>query len=183
MKQFSIKKTLENIIRDNDFLEDGLYNGYINLTALSTYLLPNVQKISGKETTVGSITMTLSRIAETLQKTKHIRLRPEDMRIRGGITYVTFQKTPGLSLALHDISTKLSSSTGSGSQLFSELEGSREITVLYTNFFSKPMASIQEQFPPKKILQDLSAIIIHIPPEYLEEKGILYYIVKQLNYF
>jgi hypothetical protein len=82
MKQLSIKKTLENIIRDNDFLEDGLYNGYINLTALSTYLLPIVQKLSGKETTVGSITMTLSRIAETIQKSKHIRLRPEDMRVR-----------------------------------------------------------------------------------------------------
>ena len=94
MKHQSIKKTLENIIRENDFLEDGLYNGYINLTALATYLLPNVQKISGKETTVGSITMTLSRIVETLQRSKHIRLRPEDMRIRSGITYVTFPKTP-----------------------------------------------------------------------------------------
>jgi len=183
MKHQSIKKTLENIIRENDFLEDGLYNGYINLTALATYLLPNVQKISGKETTVGSITMTLSRIVETLQRSKHIRLRPEDMRIRSGITYVTFPKTPWLSLALHEISSKLVSSTGSGSQLFSELEGSREITVLYTNFFAEPMADIQAQFPPKKVLHDLSAIIIHIPPEYLEEKGILYYIVKQLNYF
>jgi hypothetical protein len=183
MKKVSIKKTLENIIRNNDFLEDGLYNGYINLTALSTYLLPTVQKLSGKETTVGSITMTLSRIAETIQKSKHIRLRPEDMRVRWGITYVTFHKTPGLSLALHEISRKLESAVASGSQLFSELEGSREITVIYTSFFAEAMSTIQEQFSPKKILHDLSAIIIHIPPEYLEEKGILYYIVKQLNYF
>ncbi len=94
MATVSIKKTLEKIIRDNDFLEDGLYHGYVNLTALSEYLLPTIQKLSGKHTTIGSVTMTLSRIAHTIQKTKTPRIRPEDMRIRSGITYVTFSKTP-----------------------------------------------------------------------------------------
>ncbi len=45
------------------------------------------------------------------------------------------------------------------------------------------MNAICSQFPPKIIISDLILVVVHIPPEYLEEKGILYYTVKQLNYF
>ncbi len=183
MKTQSIKQTLEKIIRDNDFLEDGLYHGYVNLTSLATYLLPTIQRMSGKKTTVGSVTMTLSRIAQTIQEPKPVRLRPEDMRIRSGITYVTFPKAKNLTPTLNDIATQLASKTSVPNQLFSQLEGSREVTVLYTSFFSEVMENICEQFPPKIIVRDLMAIVVHIPPEYLEQKGILYYAVKQLNYF
>lgn len=183
MKKQSIKETLEKIIRDNDFLEDGLYHGYVNLTSLATYLLPMVQKLADKKTTVGSITMTLSRIAETLQERKPIRLRPEDMRIRTGISYVTFPKSRDLTPTLNDISTKLDTNPKAGSQLFSQLEGSREVTVLYTAFYDPVMATIFDRFPPKIVMNNLIAIVVHIPPEYLEEKGILYHTVKQLNYF
>lgn len=100
----SIKQTLEKIIRENDFLEDGLYNGYVNLTALAVYLLPTIQKILKKETTIGSLTMTLSRIAQNIQKTTiHIRIRPEDIRIRTDITYITFSKVSGLIMKLKEI--------------------------------------------------------------------------------
>lgn len=119
----SIKQTLEKIIRENDFLEDGLYHGYVNLTSLASYLLPTIQQMSGKKTTVGSLTMTLSRIATEIQKTTlRVRIRPEDMRIRTGISYVNFGKAPGLTPALNDISNKLEASGSKGSELFSQLE-------------------------------------------------------------
>ncbi len=119
----SIKQTLEKIIRDNDFLEDGLYHGYVNLTSLSSYLLPIIQKMSGKKTTVGSVTMTLSRIAADIQKTTpRVRIRPEDVRIRTGISYVNFAKAKGLTPTLNDISTKLEATPTTGGQLFSQLE-------------------------------------------------------------
>jgi hypothetical protein len=167
----SIKETLEKIIRDNDFLEDGLYHGYVNLTSFATYLLPTIQKMSGKKTTVGSVTMTLSRIAHDIQKeTPRVRIRPEDMRIRTGISYVNFAKAKGLTPTLNNISTKLEASPTTGSQLFSQLEGSREVTVLYTSFFADVMDDICEQYVPKIIKQELVALVIHIPAEYLEEK-------------
>lgn len=184
MTKKSIKQTLEKIIRDNDFLEDGLYHGYVNLTSLASYLLPTIQKMSGKKTTVGSVTMTISRIAQDIQKEKlRVRIRPEDVRIRMGISYVNFTKSKGLTPTLNDISTKLEATPTTGSQLFSQLEGSREITVLYTSFFAEVMEDICRQFPPQVIKHDLVALAIHIPPEMLEEKGVLYYVVKQLNYF
>ncbi len=45
------------------------------------------------------------------------------------------------------------------------------------------MGRICDQFPPKIIIHDLTSVAVHIPPEYLEQKGILYHVVKQLNYF
>lgn len=119
----SIKKTLEKIIRENDFLEDGLYHGYVNLTSLSLYLLPTVQKLSGKKTTTGSLTMTLSRIAQEIQKTTpRIRIRPEDLRVRTGISYVTFTKAAGLAALLNRFEEDVHDKVLSGSQLFSQLE-------------------------------------------------------------
>ncbi len=179
----SIKKTLEKIIQDNDFLEDGLYNGYINITALAIYLLPTISKLCGKESTVGSISMTLSRIVSTIQRSKKIRLRPDDMRVRTGITYVTFQKVPWLSTMLNDTSKQFNYLDSSGNNLYSELEWSREITVLYTTYFATSMSHVIQMFPPKKIIEDLVSIIFHIPPDFIEEKWVLYHIVKQLNYF
>lgn len=184
MTKRSIKQTLEKIIRDNDFLEDGLYHGYVNLTSLASYLLPTIQQMSGKKTTVGSVTMTLSRIAAEIQKTTlRVRIRPEDMRIRTGISYVNFGKAPGLTPALNDISNKLEASGSKGSELFSQLEWSKEVTVLFTPFYAQVIDDICQQFPPKVLRHDLVALVLHIPPEYLDEKGFLYYVVKQLNYF
>lgn len=180
----TIKKTLERIIRDNDFLEDGLYHGYINLTSLAAYLLPLIQSFTKKNTTIPSLTMTLSRIASDLQKSlPRPRIRPEDIRVRSGISYVTFPKVKGLTSMLNDIATKLKATEKTGSQLFSQLEGSREITVLYTSFFTAVMSEISEEYPPKVHISWLVALVIQLPPETLEEKGILYYVVKQLNYF
>ena len=181
----SIKQTLEDIIRDNDFLEDGLYHGYVNLTSLASYMLPIIQKISGKETTVGSVTMTLSRIAQGIQKTTtRVRVRPEDIRIRMGISYINFTKARGLTTTLNNISNQTSDiQEKTAGQLFTQLEWGREITVLYTKFFADVMEGICAQFPPQIILHDLTALVIYIPAEYLEKKGFVYYIVKQLNYF
>lgn len=45
------------------------------------------------------------------------------------------------------------------------------------------MQDIMTTFPPKIHMNDLVAMIVHMPPENIEEKGILYFVVKQLNYF
>lgn len=45
------------------------------------------------------------------------------------------------------------------------------------------MKEIMQQFPAKIELTNLVQLTIHIAPEYLEQHGMLYYVVKQLNYF
>ncbi len=128
--------------------------------------------------------MTLSRIAHEIQvTTPRFRIRPEDMRVRTGISYMTFTKAPGLARLLNHFSEDMTDQMAAGSQLFSQLEGSREVTVLFTNLFVPMMTEITQQFVPKITLQGLVQITVHIPPEYLEQHGMLYYVVKQLNYF
>jgi hypothetical protein len=57
------------------------------------------------------------------------------------------------------------------------------VTVLFTPFYGQVIDDICQQFRPKVRKDDLVALVLHIPPEYLDEKGFLYYVVKQLNYF
>lgn len=88
----SIKKTLEDIILHNDFLEDAMYNSFLNLTAFAEYVQPHVEKISGKTTTTASLTMTLSRLAREQQKRNYIRIRPDDVRVKMNISMGCFEK-------------------------------------------------------------------------------------------
>lgn len=178
----SMKNILEQLIRENDFLEDGLYHGYINLTSLATYLLPKIEQISGKSSTVPSITMTLSRIAKEIQGSNYVRIRPEEMRIRTGISYRSFKKGDGLAKRLYQVYNEAHSST-SPDHFFTLVEGTEEFSVVFSRDFTPAVAEIETEYQPLLDYSDLAILIIRISPRYLQQKGIIYFITKQLSFF
>lgn len=177
-----MKSVLEQLIGENDFLEDGLYHGYINLTSLATYLLPRVENISGKKTTVPSITMTLSRISRDLQSAQYVRIRPEELTIRTGVRYIDFEKAPGLSaklFALHGRVPEIKLDDG----FFSLSEGVDMYGIIYSREFFALVDEVQEDYEPQEYRSGLSLLIVRISQEQYKQKGIIYYITKQLSFF
>jgi hypothetical protein len=53
----SIQEALKKIISDSPFLEDGIYNSYINFSSFAEYIQPRVEQITKKKVTVSSIKM------------------------------------------------------------------------------------------------------------------------------
>jgi hypothetical protein len=48
----SIKECVDVIVSDNLFLEDSLYNEYLNLSSFALYILPRVEQMTKKEVTI-----------------------------------------------------------------------------------------------------------------------------------
>ena len=56
-----ISTVISELIRQSPFLEDGLYKGYINLTAFAENIRPFIEKETQKEVSIHAIKMALSR--------------------------------------------------------------------------------------------------------------------------
>lgn len=61
---------MKEIIQNNDFVEDGLYNNYLNLTSFWEYIKPIIEQKIQKEISVSSIKMTLIAYFKRFTKTK-----------------------------------------------------------------------------------------------------------------
>lgn len=64
----SINTALDKIINESPFLEEWLYNEYINLTSFSEYIKPKIELITKKEVSIWAIKMALSRYIKNKQK-------------------------------------------------------------------------------------------------------------------
>jgi len=178
----SMKSILERLIRENDFLEDGLYHGYINLTSLATYLLPKIEKTSGKKTTVPSITMTLSRIARDIQSAEYVRIRPEELLIRTGVQLISFKRDSQLAHELLHLYDMVSGSH-QGDSYFSLAQNSDEFSIIYSHDFSDRIDELTKVYEVRKREENLALLVVRISERFLGEKGIIYYITKQLSFF
>ncbi len=86
MKQ-TLTSILEEIIASNDFVEDGLANGYINTAGYAEYMHPFIQeRMWEKHVTVEAIKMSLSRVR------KKISQKEIDHTISHLFTWMTVKK-------------------------------------------------------------------------------------------
>jgi hypothetical protein len=65
-----ISTVISELVRQSSFLEDGLYKGYINLTAFAESIRPFVEKETQKKVSVHAIKMALSRFEIPIACTK-----------------------------------------------------------------------------------------------------------------
>ena len=64
----SINQALKEIISDSPFLEDGIYNWYINFSSFANYIRPRIEQITKKKVTISSIKMWLTKYSKETQK-------------------------------------------------------------------------------------------------------------------
>jgi hypothetical protein len=126
-----ISDIVEDMVRNHPFLEDALHNGYLNLTAFSEYILPDIEKRTGKNISVHAIKMALSRLdrPKELSHYEHKFLLHE-MTTRTGITIVSLPKTPE-NLSKITQMYQLSENTKNG--YLSLIEGSTEIDIIHND--------------------------------------------------
>jgi hypothetical protein len=48
----SIKECVDIIVSDNIFLEDALYNDYLNLSSFALYIQPRIEQMTKKQVTI-----------------------------------------------------------------------------------------------------------------------------------
>ncbi len=166
----TLKEALTQVIKENNFIEDALYNDYLNLTWFAIYIKPYIDNKLQKQISISSIKMALSRysygwVASRKQKI----LLPKDFYIKDNISIFYIEnncKNYQKILALYEKLEKQNS-------YFSFINWSREISVI-TNICNPDIKDY------KLKLENLVIIWVYLPEDFLYQKWMFYHITKQL---
>lgn len=174
----TVKQIIEEIIQNNDFVEDGLYNNYLNLTSFWEYIKPILENKLQKEVSVSSIKMTLSRISKDLQKQKEIKIiKKSNFFIKKWISILTVSKNQQ---NLWNIEKIYRENIDFVDNYFSVVNWSKEINIIYSDTIENIIWEVFTSSINK--ISWLWAIWIYLDDKMLETKWMFYSLTKKLYF-
>ncbi len=176
----TINELLRQIILKTPFLEEGIVQGIINLSALSRKVKPEIEQELMKPVSESAILMALKRLIPSLkerQKGREIYLKTEDITVRSGLTEFTFLKSgTSLKKKIQLLSVLQESETN----FVTFTQGVREITMIINADLETGLEKIFKTEKLIKKITDLAAITIRLSKESVYLPGVHYNILKQL---
>lgn len=174
----TVKQIIEEIIQNNDFVEDWLYNNYLNLTSFWEYIKPILENKLQKEVSVSSIKMTLSRISKNLQKQKEIKIiKKSNFFIKKWISILTVSKNQQ---NLWNIEKIYRENIDFVDNYFSVVNWSKEINIIYSDTIENIIWEVFTSSINK--ISWLWAIWIYLDDKMLETKWMFYSLTKKLYF-
>lgn len=174
----TVKQIIEEIIQNNDFVEDWLYNNYLNLTSFWEYIKPILENKLQKEVSVSSIKMTLSRISKDLQKQKEIKIiKKSNFFIKKWISILTVSKNQQ---NLWNIEKIYRENIDFVDNYFSVVNWSKEINIIYSDTIENIIWEVFTSSINK--ISWLWAIWIYLDDKMLETKWMFYSLTKKLYF-
>ena len=176
----SLKEALEEIIIWNPFLEDSIYNWYLNLSSFSEYIHPQVELLTKKEVTIPSIKMALSRIALDNQKKKFFRFDTKNFFLRKDMSIINIEKTPQNQALIEKIHTE---SSKYSQEYLAVIQWMREIDIVYSSKISAFINDIVPKTSIKLHLENLSLIWVYLDKDAIFTPWLFYNFSKRLYFF
>jgi len=177
----TVPETVKKIILNSPFLELSLSENIINLSSLARKIKPEIEKKTMKPVSTSSIIMALRRISKHLKKSQNRKenylKKIKNIIVRSNLEEYTFLNTS----SFWDKKIKLLQNIRDNTDSFMTFtRGSNELTLIVSNNIKK---HIFEIFNKEKIIShfdELSAIIIKLPPKSHSTPGVYYTILKRL---
>jgi aspartokinase len=176
----TINELLEQIILRTPFLEEGLSQGIINLSALSRKIRPQIEKELLKPVSESAILMALKRLLPDIMsksETMDINLKAGDITVRSGLTEFTYLKSATL---IENKMQLLDEIKSSGDFFVTITQGVHETTMIVNSSLEKRLEEIFRGETLVKKIDDLAAITIRLTGEMVYLPGVHYNILKQL---
>ncbi len=176
----TINKLLEQIILRTPFLEEGLSQGIINLSALSRKIKPQIEKELLKPVSESAILMALKRLLPDIMsnsKEMDINLKAGDITVRSGLTEFTYLKSATL---IENKMQLLDEIKSSGDFFVTITQGVHETTMIVNSSLEKRLEEIFRGETLVKKIDDLAAITIRLTGDMVYLPGVHYNILKQL---
>jgi len=175
----TVPQAVEKIINRSRYLSEALSKDLINTTSLARYIKAEVEELTFKEVTIGSVTIAIKRLQKTYKKGyKKITVFPEapDMIVRSNLTLIYVKNSDNLLAELSKV--EADSQTFKKKALFTY---GRVETVILTNRIN--LNGIKKILKDEEISQcfpNVSSITIHLPKESVKNSGIFYFFIKSL---
>lgn len=173
-----ISDALRDIIQKNNFLEFGLSEDLLNLTATSTWIKPLIETRTKKEISTSAILMALTRYKKQKTKIKPIlqNFKLLSINIKPGLTELTYPNTSQKRDKMLKLINKIQNETNHLSLNISV----KEITTVFpSEFYEKFKNSIGDDGIFEK--NNLAALCIDFLPQYVSEPYLLYYLIQQIT--
>lgn len=177
----TISEIISRNITQTPFLEEGIAEGLINLSALARTYKPQIERELLKPVSESAILMALKRMVPEIQAKSISHSNPEnaatDITVRSGLSEFTFLKSDTILenqlILLHELKDRRD-------YFITFTQGMNEITtILSTDLEEK----VQEAFSKEKLvkhLKKLAAITIRLNEQIIYTPGVHYNILKQL---
>lgn len=179
----TVAEILNTIVRETPFLEEGLADGIINLSALARKVRPQVEAGLMKSVSESAILMALKRMTPKVKKKiklyKNAAYQIGDLTVRSDLSEFTFLRSDTLlekqKKLLHSIKDKIN-------HFVTFTQGVYEITTIVNSSLE---SVVEKVFAGEKIvtrMNDLAAITIRLSPQTILTSGVYYSILKQLAF-
>ena len=177
----SIKECVDVIVSDNLFLEDSLYNEYLNLSSFALYILPRVEQMTKKEVTIWSIKIALSRISKEKQKSiPYKRICSDNIFVKKNISLISLNNT----INSNKLISKLHSiNLWEDKNYFWVIQWVNEIDIIYSKNLKSWIEDILCNHNVKLKIDNLWAIWIHLDEELLNTMWVIYNLTKKLAFY
>ena len=175
----TVPQATEKIIKRSRYLTEAMSKGLINASSLARYIHPEIEELTMKSVTRGSIVMAIKRFNATQKpKATATPLLPEapDMIVRSNLTLFYVKNSPTLLKKL--VSLEDASSTVQKKALFTY--GRAETIILANRLVSEVIESSLNGELITKHYIDISTITIHLPDSAVATPGIFNLFIKSL---
>jgi hypothetical protein len=177
----SVADVLQTIVADSPFLEDGLAEGIINLSALARKLKPRVEAELMKEVSDAALVMALRRLGPELERQTRpaggLRHHLQDLTVRSNLCELTFLKSDTL---LERQGRMLAEVAGRPDRFVTFTRGVFEVTTIFDSILLDVAEKIFSGETLVSRLENLAGITIRLTPETVYTPGVHYSILKQL---
>ncbi len=177
----TISEIIKKIVKNKPLIEDQLSMGIINLSAFARTIQKQIENELLKPVSINAIVMALKRYSDKLQHPTNQQLnlihKIHDISIRSNLSEYTFLASDSIlkkqKLLLDEISDLRN-------RFLTFTHGLFEITLIVNSAIEK---NVEKIFKNEKLiskLNNLSAIVIHLPKETVHTPGVFYLLLKQL---
>ena len=176
----TIKEAVDTILRLRPYLEEFLYEGLINTTALARKISPEIIKLTGKEPKTGAIVMAIQRhnpgkLLSADIKASSLMSNISNIIVRSDILVHTYNNSATLADRLTELSMLLSKKKR---VFYTFSQGVFETTLIFGKRAIEDIKKVMEgeEIIAKAVNQ--SCITLYLPDENTSIPGYYYYILK-----
>jgi hypothetical protein len=177
----TVADVLEDIVLDSPFLEEGIAEGIINLSALARRLRPRVEAELMKPVSDGALVMALKRMSPELGRRAGppggLKAYLRDLTVRSDLCELTFLRSETLLDRQQQLLTEVRERRD---QFVTFTQGVVEVTAIFDSSLLEAAESIFAGETVLSSLDGLAAITIRLAPETVHTPGVHYAVLKQL---
>lgn len=170
-------EAVRQIVQKLPFVSEILQKDCLNLSQYAQNIKPEIEKQLYKKVQLGSIITALGRIRSEIQEKFEIEIKILDLSLKMPITEINFAKS-------FDHSTKISQLyehlADFESNFLNIISGNTETGIFVNSRYQNKVLQIFKTQKPNLFLENLGAISIKFDPEYLDNIGSVYQILKLL---